>query len=170
VTLDGLNALPREAAAAALERCCGARRWVDVMCEARPFADVPGLRAAALRADAALEPDDWREAFTHHPRIGDLSALREKFAGTAAWARGEQAGAAGADEATLAALAEGNREYEARFGYIFIVCATGLTAREMLDRLRARMPNAPDQELAIAAGEQRRITALRLAKLIEEGA
>lgn len=168
MTIAQLDGAPEAAAAEALARCCGARAWVRAMLAARPFGSRAALLAAADRADASLGDADWLEAFTHHPRIGDVDALRAKFASTAAWAGGEQAGAAAADDATLRALAEGNRDYEARFGHLFIVCATGLTAGEMLARLRGRMPNDPDTERRIAAAEQAEITRLRLDKLLTE--
>ncbi|HET7226394.1 MAG TPA: 2-oxo-4-hydroxy-4-carboxy-5-ureidoimidazoline decarboxylase [Candidatus Eisenbacteria bacterium] len=166
--IESLNALPDDAARAGLARCCGASRWVGAMLAARPYADRDALFAAAERAADALGPDDWRQAFAHHPRIGDRAALERRFASTTAWAADEQRGAATAAPGTLDALAEGNRAYEARFGYVFIVCATGLGAREMLSRLNARLCNDPERELAIAADEQRKITRLRLAKLLEE--
>jgi 2-oxo-4-hydroxy-4-carboxy-5-ureidoimidazoline decarboxylase len=166
VTLDELNALPIAEARAALERCCGARRWIEQMCAARPFRDRAALLAAAGRAAGGLERDDWLAAFAHHPRIGDLESLRAQFARTATWAGEEQRGASAASEATLLALAEGNRAYEARFGYIFIVCATGKSADEMLAMLRTRLPNDPDREIAVAAEEQMKITRLRLEKLL----
>jgi len=167
MTLDPLDRLDEAAARTALERCCGARRWVEGVCAARPFGDRATLFEAAERAFERLDRADWLEAFAHHPRIGDLASLREKYATTAAWAGEEQRGASGAGEATLAALAEGNRAYEERFGYIFIVCATGKSADEMLALLRARMPNSPEREIGIAAGEQMKITRLRLEKLLE---
>lgn len=166
MTLDALNRLPEPDARAALARCCGASRWVEAMLAARPYADAAALHAAAARAADTLGSDDWLEAFAHHPRIGDVAELRAKFAATAAWAGAEQAGAASASDEVLAALAEGNRAYEARFGYIFVVCATGRRADEMLALLRSRLGNDPVTELAIAAGEQRRITGLRLDKLL----
>ena len=167
MTLDQLNHLPTQDAWAAFERCCGASAWVEHMCAQRPFRSTDALNAAAESGFALLGPDDWREAFAHHPRIGDVAALRERFASTAGWAGEEQRGASTASDATLAALAEGNRAYEERFGYIFIVCATGRTAAEMLALLRQRLPNDPERELEIAAGEQARITHLRIAKVIE---
>jgi 2-oxo-4-hydroxy-4-carboxy-5-ureidoimidazoline decarboxylase len=111
--------------------------------------------------------DDWKEAFTHHPRIGDLASLKEKFAGTAAWASGEQSGALSASDETLKALAEANRLYEEKFGYIFIVCATGKPAEEMLALLKERLNNNPEEEIRIAADEQNKITRLRIEKLLE---
>lgn len=164
--LLALNAASPEAAAAALARCCGSRRWVEGMVAGRPYQSLAQLHGHAEHLWWHLGDGDWLEAFTHHPRIGaDLSALRAKFAATAAWSAGEQAGVAAADEATLQALADGNRRYEERYGYIFIVCATGLSAGQMLQRLNDRIDNPPEYELRVAAGEQARITRLRLNKL-----
>ena len=167
MTLDQLNRLDDAAARAAIERCCGAGRWVDAVCVARPFADREALFAASARAFGALERADWLEAFAHHPRIGDRDSLRAKYASTAAWAGEEQRGAAAAAESTLAALTDGNRTYEERFGYIFIVCATGKSADEMLRLLHGRVANPPERELRNAAEEQMKITKLRLEKLLE---
>lgn len=166
MTVDELNALPADQASAEFERCCGAKKWVAGMVAARPFADAAVVHAVADDVWALCGPEDYLEAFTHHPRIGDVEGLRKKFASTATWASGEQAGTAVAAEETLEALAQGNRDYEAKFGHIFIVCATGKTADEMLEILRARMPNEPRQELNVAAGEQHKITHLRLEKLL----
>lgn len=161
--VDGLQ--PSEAKAA-LRRCCGSERWVERMMAARPFVDRDHLLREAEVAWSGLGPDDWREAFAHHPRIGERAALRERFAETRQWAEGEQAGALQASEETLDALHLENQAYEARFGHIFIVCATGKSALEMLAALRERLPNDPDTELRIAAGEQAKITRLRLLKLL----
>ncbi len=164
--LSWLNQADDEAAMAAMKACCGASRWVRAMVAGRPYHSRTHLHGHADQVWWHLGDGDWLEAFTHHPRIGaDPAALRAKFADTAAWASGEQAGAEGADEATLEALAEGNRAYEARYGYLFIVCATGLGADEMLGRLRSRMDSELEFELRVAAGEQAKITHLRLDKL-----
>lgn len=161
-----LDAMDREAAREALTRCCGARRWVEGMLERRPFGTDEALMAAADEVWARMERDDVLEAFTHHPRIGaSLDELRARFASTSAWSAGEQSGSLGASEETLRALRDGNAAYEARFGHIFIVCATGKSAEEMLAILNARMSNGPDEELRVAAAEQAKITKLRLAKL-----
>jgi 2-oxo-4-hydroxy-4-carboxy-5-ureidoimidazoline decarboxylase len=162
-----LNALPDGELHAALERCCGARRWCDALLAARPYASAESLHTEAGRIWRALDSADWREAFTHHPQIGDVAALRKKFA-TSQWAASEQRGAESATEATLSALADGNRQYRERFGYIFIVCATGKSADELLALLRARLPHSLDQELSIAAGEQEKILHLRLDKLLAD--
>jgi|SRR5947209_10810095 len=152
-------------ARAALLRCCGSRRWADAMTARRPFASADDMLRAADAIWAGVDRADWLEAFAAHPRIGDLESLRKKFAATADWARGEQAGVGGADEEMIRALAEGNREYEAKFGQIFIVCATGKTAAEMLGILRGRLANDAETELRIAAAEQAKISRLRLEKL-----
>ena len=168
MTLDQLNHLPPPEAWIAFERCCGASAWVEYMCARRPFRDPAELMREAERLAARLRPEDWREAFAHHPRIGDAVALRARFPATAGWARDEQGGAAAAPDATLEALARGNREYEERFGFTFVVCATGKSAEEMLAMLEARLGNPRDVELAIAAEEQMKITRLRLEKLLGE--
>lgn len=164
--VERLNHMRPEEAREELTRCCGARRWIDRMLVARPFPSPRALFEAADRIWSELNDQDYQEAFAHHPRIGDIESLRKKFASTASWASQEQAGASAADEATLQGLADGNREYEARFGHIFIVCATGKSAGEMLAILRSRLGNDPGVEVAIAAEEQRKITRLRLEKLI----
>lgn len=167
MTVDELDRLDEEALRERLRACCGARRWVDAMLAARPFGDAAGLFAAAASSADALEPADWLEAFSHHPRIGDLAGLRARFGARAgSWSEGEQAAAAGASDDVLADLAEANRLYEDRFGHLFIVCATGRSAAEMLATLEGRLPNDPPSELRVAAGEQRKITRLRLEKLL----
>ena len=162
-----LNQLEREALHIALLRCCGATRWVEAMGQLAPYFSRAQLMGEAENQWWALAEGDWREAFTHHPKIGaDVEALRAKFEATATWSEGEQSGVEAADTATLEALAEGNRAYEERFGYIFIVCASGKSAAQMLALLRERIDNDPAQEIFIAAGEQAKITALRLEKLL----
>jgi 2-oxo-4-hydroxy-4-carboxy-5-ureidoimidazoline decarboxylase len=161
-----LNGSPRAEAEAALLRCCGSRRWVAGMLEALPFASLEQLMQRADAIWARLGADDYLEAFAHHPEIGaDLELLRQRFRTTSGWSSAEQAGVNAADEATLLALRDANRVYKARFGFIFIICASGKSAREMLEALQARLGNAPEAELRIAAGEQAKITKLRLAKL-----
>ena len=110
---------------------------------------------------------DWLDAFTHHPKIGDVESLKKKFASTANWASGEQSGVDKASEEIIKALAEANRLYEEKFGYIFIVCATGRSAEEMLGLLHARLLHDPETEIEIAADEQNKITKLRLEKLLD---
>jgi 2-oxo-4-hydroxy-4-carboxy-5-ureidoimidazoline decarboxylase len=148
-----------------LATCCGSTRWIDRMVARRPFGSRDALSHAARDVWFALDPADWREAFSHHPRIGDRAALAARFAATRALSQQEQSGVAEAPDAVLDALAEGNEAYERRFGYIFIVCATGKRAEEMLALLRSRIDNDPAREIEIAAGEQAKITDLRLAGL-----
>jgi OHCU decarboxylase len=154
---DLLNELPVDEARAALVRCCGSRRWVAEMLARRPWPSPAALFGDAAAVWAAMGRDDILEAFAQHPRIGASAGD--------AWSRQEQAGAAGGDAATVAALREANDRYWNRFGYIFIVCATGKSAAEMLALLERRLNNDPTSELAVAAAEQARITRLRLEKL-----
>jgi allantoinase len=149
-----------------LARCCSARAWIDAMLDALATAGA-GSRLSTLVEQAfdQLRREDWLEAFAGHPRIGDLDRLRHRFASTAALATAEQAGARAASDKVLRALAQGNADYERRFGHIFIVCASGKSADEMLAILDQRLGNHPDVELRIAAGEQRKITRLRLASM-----
>ena len=161
-----LNALSIDDARAALLRCCGATRWAGWLLTQRPFASTDALFKAAAGVWTQMEKADMLEAFSHHPEIGsDIASLRQRFAATAAWSSAEQAGVAGADDATLEALRDGNVRYREKFGYVFLVCATGKTAAEMLALLRARLAHDPDTELQIAAAEQAKITRLRLEKL-----
>jgi 2-oxo-4-hydroxy-4-carboxy-5-ureidoimidazoline decarboxylase len=156
------NALSRAEAVVALRHCCGAARWVEAMEKARPFADEADLKRASAAAFAGLGDADWREAFAHHPKIGDAASLRARFASTAHLAGREQAGVEGAAAKTLERLAALNRDYERRHGFIFIVCATGKSADEMLALLVARIDRDTAAELRTAAAEQEKITALRL--------
>jgi OHCU decarboxylase len=172
VTLDELNALDAPAAARELRRCCGSTTWADRMTAARPFDSADAIVKAGDEVWWSLDRQDWLEAFAAHPRIGDSAAGEAGRAGGAGeaaqgdWSTGEQAGVATATSTILRRLAAANREYEARFGYIFIVCATGRSADEMLAMLDERLMNDPDAELRIAAEEQRKITRLRLLKLM----
>ena len=166
MTLSELTSLPKPDLAEALQKCCGATAWVEKMVARFPIADTETLLDQATKTWNDLDEADWREAFTHHPKIGgNVAALREKFASTSTWAEGEQASVREASQETLEALAAGNTEYEQKFGYIFIVCATGKSADEMLALLQARLPNKPADEILIAAVEQDKITRIRLEKL-----
>jgi 2-oxo-4-hydroxy-4-carboxy-5-ureidoimidazoline decarboxylase len=161
-----LNALGAEAAAAALHRCCGSEHWVGAMLQARPFASTEELLRTAEQNWQLLEHHDKLQAFAQHPKIGaDLQALRQRFGSTLDLASQEQAGVGAAGEDTLLALRDGNRAYESRFGFIFIVCASGKSAEEMLQALQRRLLHDADEELGVAAAEQAKITRLRLAGL-----
>jgi len=162
-----LGALSSEEQVATLMRCCGSSRWAEAL--SSELASIEHDEALFERSDqlwAALDRADYLEAFSHHPQIGaDPEQLRARFASISDWSSHEQAGMSAADEETIQRLARGNAAYLERFAYIFIVCATGKSAAEMLALLEARLPNEPDEELRIAAGEQAKITRLRLEKL-----
>jgi allantoicase len=162
-TLQWLAAAPPEEAGAAFAACCGSARWVARMTASRPFADAGAIHAAAARVFAELADADWLEAFTAHPALGQRAGDDGR---AAAWSAGEQAGTKAADEPTLARLAEANRRYRERFGFTFILCASGRGADQMLAACEARLGSSPDEELRTAAGEQRQITRLRLDKLL----
>ena len=157
MTLDELNALSADAARLELERCCGSERWASMVAAQRPFRSPEELLQAASDVWWALDEADWLQAFSHHPRIGERAE---------GWAAAEQAGTREARQSTMLSLAALNREYEDMFGYVFLICATGKSADEMLVALRERLTNDPTAELRIAAGEQAEITRLRLEKLL----
>jgi allantoicase len=162
-----LNTLLDDNAVAALRNCCGATRWAKAMAATRPYANAGQLLHAAEKCFSELAREDWLESFRAHPRIGEKKTPGSADSAAASWAEQEQAGARGADSATLAALAKANRAYEARFAYIFIICATGKSPAEMLAACNERLGNNPDIEWSVAAGEQRRITQLRLEKYLQ---
>ncbi len=139
------------------------RRMVDE----RPFGSVNELFERADRIWWALEPQDWLEAFRSHPKIGEHKAEQQISSEAQAWSEQEQAGTRNSARETMEALAELNRKYEEKFGYIFIVCASGKTSDEMLALLRNRLENDPDEEVRNAAAEQAQITQLRIRKLID---
>ncbi len=165
MTLRDLNAADGAVARAALLRCCGSKKWTERILERRPFHDHDTLLSIAESVWWTLDPSDWLEAFSAHPRIGDKKMTGEKKLSN--WCSQEQSGIDSAPTQLLGSLAESNREYERRFGWIFLVNATGKTAPEMLDLLETRLKNERAQELRVAAGEQAKITKLRLNKLLE---
>jgi OHCU decarboxylase len=161
MTVDELNRLDDGHARAEFLRCCGSTRWAAAMTDARPYENVDAMRARGDEIWRSLAPPDWLEAFAAHPKIGERRTV-------SAWSSAEQAGMQSADDDVRARTARLNGEYEKRFGFIFIVCATGKAPGEMLALLEARIGNQPDLELPLAAEEQRKITALRLAKLVDQ--
>jgi OHCU decarboxylase len=154
-----LNALPEPQARATLTRCCGAPRWVERMLAARPFTGDAAVHTTAEWTWWGLSRDEWLQAFAAHLRIGERP--REE------WADREQAGMRTAAQATRRALEVGNRAYEERFGHVFLICASGRSAAEMLGELRRRLTNDPAEEVRVAAGEQAKIIRLRLERLVE---
>lgn len=161
-----INTLPRDELFIEFEKCCGSSTWVERMVNSRPFYDEDSMHEVSDKIWKSVSSQDFLEAFTHHPQIGDVDSLKKKFASTANWAGNEQQGASLASDDVLLALKTGNDKYLERFGFIFIVCATGKTAQEMLNLLNDRLPNDEAIELHIAAGEQNKITHLRLDKLL----
>ncbi len=166
MTLHELNLLPNDQLRKELFKCCGSENWVAKMLPFFPADDMVELLNDAEDQWYECTEKDWLEAFTHHPKIGDVASLTKKFAATAKWASGEQSAVNSASQQTIEALAKGNEEYETKFGFIFIVCATGKSAEEMLQLLQARLPNTKEEEIKIAMDEQNKITLLRLQKLL----
>jgi OHCU decarboxylase len=165
-SLARLNELTAHDAEAEFLKCCGSTKWAQEMTAARPFATAPALFARADDISFALEDADWLEAFRAHPKIGEQKAAKAQSHQEQKWSAQEQSGVADASAATIAQLAERNREYEDRFGFIFIVCASGKSPDEMLAILNSRIDNDLRTELHIASEEQRKITHLRLQKLL----
>lgn len=166
MTISALNALPVNELKTLLHNCCGSAAWVEKMTVRFPVENLEFLLDSATICWHACTQTDWLEAFTHHPKIGDLSAAREKFAATADWAANEQSAVKESPALLITRLAEKNLLYEHTFGYIFIVFATGKSVREMLDILGQRLSNTPEKEIKIAMEEQNKITRLRLTKLL----
>ncbi|MEM7207646.1 MAG: 2-oxo-4-hydroxy-4-carboxy-5-ureidoimidazoline decarboxylase [Pseudomonadota bacterium] len=168
LTLGQFNQATEVDARTALQGCCTSQKWIERMVNARPFADRAALLEAASEHWCDLHETDYLQAFEGHPKIGDVGSLRSKYAATKALAGSEQSGVDSASEETLQRLSRGNIDYEDKFGFIFIVCASGKSADEMLGLLEARLPNDRATELHNARVEQAKITALRLRKLVNE--
>jgi 2-oxo-4-hydroxy-4-carboxy-5-ureidoimidazoline decarboxylase len=160
------NALPPDEAIRAIVPCCGSQTWAEAMVSRRPMNEEAALLAASDDIWQGLGEADWLEAFRSHPRIGESHAEKTVQPQSSAWSEQEQQKAAAADAAVKMALKWGNREYERKFGRIFIVCATGKSASEILEILRRRLHNDDATELQQAAEEQRQIMHLRLKKWI----
>ena len=158
MTVAELNRLTDARAEGELMRCCASHRWAHLMAAERPFANLAVMAAVAQRLWWSLAAADWLEAFAAHPRIGERT--------TDDWSSGEQSGVTRAAAELRLALRDENGAYERRFGHVYLVCATGRGAAELLADLKERLANAPDKELRVAAGEQAKITRVRLAKLV----
>jgi OHCU decarboxylase len=159
--LERFNRLPDEEAAAQLLAVCHSRHWAKEVAAGRPYADLAALQRAADEVWLGLGPEDWLEAFAAHPRIGEAGGA------SADWSRQEQAGVGGAGD-VQERLARGNADYEARFGHVFLISAAGRDATEILAALTDRLGNDPATELRVAAEEHRRITRLRLERLMAQ--
>ena len=154
------NHMETSAAASAVLACCGSSRWANQVVSSRPFASMETLLESANAVWWSLDVQDWLEAFLKHPKIGEKITL-------SSWSADEQRGMQKAAHGTMERVAGLNQRYEEKFGWIFIVCATGKTAEEMQALLEQRIGNQRDEELRIAAGEQAKITRLRLTKLFD---
>ena len=164
--LAWLNSLTAEEAATELLQCCGSKRWASAMANAWPYLTLETLLAKAHDIWWSLDRSDWLEAFRSHPRIGEKKATDKVSAQSQQWSGQEQSGVANASLETVSSLVALNEAYEQKFGFIFIICASGKTSDEMLTALRERLEHDPEAELPIAAAEQARITELRLKKLL----
>jgi OHCU decarboxylase len=162
-----LNRLSREEAYAELLKCCGSTRWARETAALKPFWDVTQVVVIGHRVWSEMTEEDWLEAFRAHPKIGETRPAADVSEESRRWSEGEQGRAREAPPDTLAALAEANREYQERFGFIFIICAQGRTAEEILAALRGRIGNDREGEIRIAAAEQWNITELRLRKFFD---
>jgi 2-oxo-4-hydroxy-4-carboxy-5-ureidoimidazoline decarboxylase len=168
MTLKELNRLSFEKAASRFRDCCGSQEWARLMAEARPFPTENSLLDLAEKLWWNIDRKDWLEAFSAHPKIGDKRAAPKQQERSAEWSKGEQVGMDATNDAVRQELAEANHLYQEKFGYIFIVCATGKSAEEMLGICRERLKNNADVEMQIAAGEQKKITEIRLKKLFND--
>ncbi len=166
MTLHELNLLPKEQLKVELFKCCGSENWVNKMLPFFPADDMVELIYDAEDQWYECAETDWLAAFTHHPKIGEVESLSKEFASTAQSASSEQSAVSTATPQTIEALAKANAVYQTKFGFIFIVCATGKSAEEMLHLLQARLPNTKEEEIKIAMDEQNKITQLRLQKLL----
>ena len=167
-TLAAWNAADATEARNAMLACCGSKRWADAMVALRPIASVFVLSEAADRVWATMQEADWLEAFACHPRIGDRNASIHAGEQSAAWSRTEQAQTNSASDRVLEEIAAGNERYEERFGFTYIVCATGKSAEEMLAILNRRLGSTREIELREAAEQQRQIIQIRLGKWLIE--
>ncbi len=165
-SLERINQAGTSEAELMFRDCCGSARWANLMTDARPFESEDELMNAAATIWNYLETADWLEAFAAHPKIGETKAAPRQEARSAEWSAGEQAGMSAADERLKQELAAANGTYYEKFGFIFIVCATGKSGEEMMGLCRTRLGNDRETELKIAAAEQQKITEIRLKKLL----
>lgn len=165
--LQALNSLNDSEAQQWFSQCCAAPKWFNGMAQARPFTDFDSVMQTAKKIWEQCSTPDFLTAFEAHPMIGDVNSLRKKYASTKKMASNEQQGAADADETTLHDLAAANHQYLDKHGFIFIICASGLSAKTMLHILNLRLKNDTATEIDLAAAEQIKITFLRLEKGIQ---
>jgi len=164
--LERLNQIPSEEAHKALLDCCASPEWADQLIATRPFADEPRLFESAETIWAGLGQKEWLKAIRHHPPIGSKRANSKQSSKAREWSSGEQSAAQKSSAETLAVLDAANQAYRATFGYVFLICAAGLSADEILHHLRRRLANDPETEMRVSAEELKKITRLRLEKLL----
>lgn len=165
MTIEQFNKLLPEQVKGELFKCCGSSSYVEKLSRKIPFLTVEELKKTSDKIWSECNEKDGLEAFQYHPKIGDIKSLEKKFASTQQWASGEQSGVSMASPEVLQELADGNKAYQKKFGYVFIVCATGKTASEMLYILKQRLHNSVSVEIKIAMQEQNKITHIRIDKL-----
>lgn len=166
MNIEQINSLDTDKASQLFMQCCTSQRWVEKMVTGRPYHDFTDLCNSADQFWNQMTEQDYLQAFEGHPKIGNVNSLKVKYANTKELASGEQSGANQATDELILALAESNQTYEDKYGFIFIVCATGKSAEQMLDLLHNRLKNDRHRELEIASEEQRKIFQLRLEKLL----
>jgi len=166
MNISELNQLSKQQFSHTLMQCCTCDSWIERLEKCRPFADFNALKVAADHCWDGLAEPDYLQAFDGHPKIGDVNSLKAKYANTKALAQGEQSGVEVASDEVINALSAGNEQYLQQFGFIFIVCATGKSAQQMLTLLQTRLSHQRSDELIIAAEQQRMIFHIRLANLI----
>jgi len=167
-SVERLNQLSGDDVEAELRKCCGSTRWAHDLAGQRPFASLEQIYAKGDEIWWSLSEEDWLEAFRAHPKIGERKAATAQSQQAQSWSAQEQSGVANAAAETQDELGRLNREYEDRFGFIFIVCASGKTSEELLAILQSRIGNDRSSEIRVAAEEQRKITRLRLEKLLNQ--
>jgi len=167
MNLKQLNELSQQQAQQTFINCCSSQRWVEKMVSARPFESIASLQNVADDNWTNLSEEDFLQAFEGHPKIGDINSLKQKYASTQSIASGEQSLVADASETVIKELSQCNQDYREKFGFIFIVCATGKSADQMLDLLKQRLPNSRAIEIQNAAEEQRKIFQIRIKKQLE---
>ena len=166
MSIEKINMLNYEEVYKAFSDCCGSENWVNKMISSRPFKSKNETIEISDHIWNSISKNDWLEAFEHHPKIGDINSLKEKYSSARKLAESEQAGVKDSSIDTLSELAEYNADYLKKFGYIFIVCATGKSADDMLLIIKERINNDPETEIKIAMKEQSKITKLRLEKIL----
>lgn len=164
--LASLNSLAPDEAVKQLLQCCGSKRWAELVVSDRPYSTIEDLIAHAHQVWSSLSSTDWLEAFRSHPKIGEKKASQNVSGQSQQWSGQEQSGVSSATRETVDSLTTLNRAYEEKFGFIFIICATGKTSSEMLAALEERLQHDYETELRLAAAEQAKITGLRLKKLL----